>query len=80
MLTHRECNQGKDINLVLQLLRPDNRHHFMASAYGTSNSQIICLDEIKMNLLGKSCLCPGFSTFICNLMVFYRMRVQVEIK
>jgi len=31
--------------------------------------QVICLDEIKMNLLGKSCLCPGFSTVICNLMM-----------
>ena len=31
--------------------------------------QVICLDEIKMNLLGKSCICPGFSTMICNLMI-----------
>lgn len=31
--------------------------------------QVICLDEIKMNLLGKSCICPGFSTVICNLMI-----------
>ena len=30
---------------------------------------MICLDEIKMNLLGKSCICPGFSTVICNLMI-----------
>jgi hypothetical protein len=30
---------------------------------------VICLDEIKMNLLGKSCICPGFSTVICNLMI-----------
>lgn len=22
-----------------------------------------------MNLLGKSCICPGFSTMICNLMI-----------
>eukprot|EP00960_Hanusia_phi_P027575 746899-Hanusia_phi.AAC.4 len=27
------------------------------------------MDEIKMNLLGKNCLCPGFTTFICNLLV-----------
>jgi len=30
---------------------------------------VICLDEIKMNLLGKSCICPGFSTVVCNLMI-----------
>jgi hypothetical protein len=31
------------------------------------------VDEIKMNLLGKSCLCPGFSTLVCNLMCSINM-------
>ncbi|EKX33910.1 hypothetical protein GUITHDRAFT_119893 [Guillardia theta CCMP2712] len=29
--------------------------------------QVLCTDEIKLNLLGKSCICPGFSTMISNL-------------
>ncbi len=36
-----------------------------------AHCQVICLDEIKMNLLGKSCICPGFSTVVCNLMIRY---------
>ena len=41
---------------------------FMISVFYHDQS-VICLDEIKMNLLGKSCICPGFSTVICNLMI-----------
>ena len=60
---------GSDANIVLQLCNSVHRHHLAVSACGASNCQIICLDEIKMNLLGKSCICPGFSTVICNLMI-----------
>ena len=31
------------------------------------NHQIVCVDEIKLNLLAKSCICPGFSTMVSNL-------------
>ncbi|EKX45914.1 hypothetical protein GUITHDRAFT_138739 [Guillardia theta CCMP2712] len=60
---------GEDIRIILQLLRPENRHHLNVSTCGGTDVQIICMDEIKMNLLGKSCLCPGFSTLISNLMI-----------
>jgi hypothetical protein len=60
---------GTKAAIVLQLLHSHNRHRLVVSASGATNCQVICLDEIKMNLLGKSCLCPGFSTMICNLMI-----------
>ncbi|KRX02328.1 hypothetical protein PPERSA_09945 [Pseudocohnilembus persalinus] len=30
--------------------------------------QIICVEELKLNLLAKTCLCPGFNTIISFLM------------
>jgi hypothetical protein len=29
--------------------------------------QIICVEELKMTLLSKSCICPGLITFMSNL-------------
>jgi hypothetical protein len=38
---------------VIQLLKSAHRHHLTEAACGDANCQVICLDEIKMNLLGK---------------------------
>eukprot|EP00282_Hemiselmis_andersenii_P005531 CAMPEP_0114125924 /NCGR_PEP_ID=MMETSP0043_2-20121206/9555_1 /TAXON_ID=464988 /ORGANISM="Hemiselmis andersenii, Strain CCMP644" /LENGTH=820 /DNA_ID=CAMNT_0001218873 /DNA_START=274 /DNA_END=2732 /DNA_ORIENTATION=- len=59
---------GKNIPVMLQLIRPENKHQFTSSVYGRKErSQIICMDEIKLHLLAKSALCPGFSTMVSNL-------------
>jgi len=57
-----------DINTIMQLIRPENKVHFTSSIHGTSEKiQTICMDEIKLHLLAKSCLIPGFCTLISNL-------------
>ncbi len=38
--------------MVRQLVNPESRHHFTSGCYGGTDTQIICVDEIKMNLLG----------------------------
>jgi len=32
-----------------------------------TSDQVICGEEIKLNLLGKSCICPGINTIISCL-------------
>ena len=60
--------KGKNIPVILQLIRPENKHNFTSSVYGRKEmSNIICMDEIKLHLLAKTALCPGFSTMISNL-------------
>ena len=56
-----------DILVIMQMILPDSRQFFSRSRYGDSNHQIVCVDEIKLNLLAKSCICPGFSTMVSNL-------------
>ena len=59
-----------DILLCLQLLNPANEHHVSreASSLGTRDP-VICVNEIKLNMLAKSCQCPGFMTMISNLIM-----------
>ena len=59
-----------DIQTCLQLILPESKKLYMSTAENASRvgvNQIVCIDEIKMNLLAKSCLCPGTSTMLCNL-------------
>lgn len=62
---------ASEIPIILELRKPGSKHHFQTSAFGGSgkNSNIICMDEIRLNLIAKSCLCPGFSTMISNLVM-----------
>jgi len=62
--------RGKgDLRTLVQLIRPENKHHFVASMNSgvSAIDQIVCIDEMKFNLLGVSCMCPGFSTMMGNL-------------
>ena len=34
---------------------------------GADTNHIVCIEELKMNLLAKSCLCPGINTLLSNL-------------
>ena len=61
----------KDIRICIQLLRPETKEIYFQSLlnndeYNTKD-QVICVEEIKLMLLGKSCLCPGINTIISSL-------------
>jgi hypothetical protein len=57
-----------EVTTIIQLVRPENKFHFNSSIYGKSKAlQAFCLDEIKLHLLAKSCIIPGFCTLISNI-------------
>ena len=64
---------GDDIMVCVQLMRPENKLHYAACGQvpvhtlNDSEDQVVCIDEIKMTLLAKTCLCPGMTALICNL-------------
>ena len=56
----------------LQLILPESKRLYISSSQRQQRGQksrntIICVNEIKLNLLAKSCICPGLSTIVCNL-------------
>jgi len=54
--------------LCMQLINPESKRHFYSSLnVFPSNDQLIIIDEIKMNLLAKSCFAPGLISLMTNL-------------
>ena len=66
-------NKMYDSTLFLQLIKPENKIHYQNGLQSLSingklgNDQVIIVEEIKMNLLSKSCLIPGIIPMITNL-------------
>ncbi|XP_063691794.1 calcium-activated potassium channel subunit alpha-1-like isoform X7 [Bolinopsis microptera] len=65
-------NYKSDVRVIIQILNYHNEEHLFNvpdwnhQLYG---DEVICINELKLGLLGKSCLCPGFSTMIANLIM-----------
>ncbi|KAL4487940.1 hypothetical protein ABPG72_022800 [Tetrahymena utriculariae] len=56
-----------DIRVCLQLLKPQIKDiYYQSIDYGYID-QVICVDELKLYLLAKTCLCPGINTIISFL-------------
>jgi hypothetical protein len=59
-----------DTKMLIQLLRPESELHFALSiSKKSSHDQILCIDELKLSLLAKSCLCNGIIALISNLIM-----------
>ena len=56
--------------LIIQLLKPESEHNFSLLTSGRkSEDQIVCIDQLKISLLAKSCLCKGIISLISNLVI-----------
>lgn len=53
------------VRLVALLCRVEFRDMFVAA--GLTHKDLVCVDEIKLGILGKACECQGFITLVCNL-------------
>ena len=57
-----------DLRLWMQLIKPESKQHYYSSVNLVSKEdQLIITEEIKMNLLAKSCFSPGITSLISNL-------------
>ena len=64
------CN----FRLFLQLIKPENKYHYYNSLQKIYKDKmpidnLIIIEEIKLNLLAKSCLTPGIMAMISNLVM-----------
>ena len=63
-----ENDKEKNNRLIIQLIKPESEHHFELSiSTSYSRDQIVCINELKLGLLSKSCLCRGIITLLTNL-------------
>jgi len=71
----------KESQLYIQLIKPENKVHYQSGLQSLNKSnfitdQVIIIEEIKMNLLSKSCLIPGIITMISNLVMSSGWQVE----
>jgi len=74
----------KNPRICIQLLRPETKEIYYSSLINESelnsvNTQIICVEEIKLQLLGKSCLCPGITTIIASLITSKKPNINENV-
>ena len=76
--------KGADTRICIQLLRPETKEIYFSSLVNSndtnSHDQIICVEEIKLQLLGKSCLCQGITTIISALITSEKPAIDDNIK
>lgn len=56
--------------MIILLMKAENQqlvHEAGANSAQDSNITCLAIDQFKLELVGKSCQVPGFSTLICNL-------------
>jgi hypothetical protein len=73
-LSEEDSGCSANLRLCMQLSKPESKTHFYNSLNiasrdmsETSNDQLIIIEEIKMNLLAKSCFSPGIISMLSNL-------------
>ena len=61
-------NCGRSLKLCMHLIKVESKQHYIQSIENSNTlDQVIIVEEIKMNLLSKSCLALGIITFLSNL-------------
>jgi hypothetical protein len=60
---------SKSIRVCLQLLLSRHKDMFYRSlrAELQRNDQVICAEELKLKLMGKTCICAGINTLVSIL-------------
>ena len=63
--------QSCDPLFCLQLIRPENRRHLSSEDPDSDKELVVCLNEMKMGVIAKTCVFPGTGTMIFNLLTSF---------
>lgn len=63
--------QSCDQVFCLQLIRPENRRHLSSEDPDSDKELVVCLNEMKMGVIAKTCVFPGTGTLIFNLLTSF---------
>lgn len=58
---------NSQLRTFVQIIEPENIVHVLSAGVNIQN--VLCINSVKLGLLGQSCVFPGFSTVITNLVV-----------
>ena len=75
----KEKEENISSKLIIQLLKPESVQSFGLLISGKkSDEQIVCIDQLKISLLAKGCMCKGIITLISNLIITNNFDESVE--
>lgn len=75
----QDVTGNHNMRLCMQLINPESKKHYLSSlTTPSSNDQIIIVEEIKMNLIAKSCFSPGLISLISNLIASSSDEIEWE--
>ena len=75
----KEEEENISSKLIIQLLKPESVQSFSLLISGKkSDEQIVCIDQLKISLLAKGCMCKGIITLISNLIITNNFDESVE--
>jgi len=61
-------NQPKEMRICLQIAKPEHKDLYYSGLSKTQKvDQVLCIEELKLQLLAKSSVCPGIITIIWSL-------------
>lgn len=77
----KHLSNGVEPRIIMQVLKPESEHHFsLSNPKRTIRDQILSIDEVKLSLLAKNCLCPGIITLMSNLIITNNFEEEIERK
>ena len=80
--SNKNKKENKEIisfKLIIQLLKPESVQSFSLLISGKkSDEQIVCIDQLKISLLAKGCMCKGIISLISNLIITNNFDESVE--
>lgn len=65
---HVMSHGAHDINMYMQLIKPESKRHLMATMPPEMSLTVVCTEQLTMNLLSMNVVCPGLNTMLFNLM------------
>jgi len=65
---YAKARKGKELRICLQLVKPEHKEMYFSGLQSDIRiDQVICIEELKLQLLAKSCISPGIITIIWSL-------------
>lgn len=73
-------NYSDQIRVIIQLMQYHNKAYLLniPSWNWRNGDDVICVSELKLGFIAQSCLAPGFSTMMANLVCFFDIMTNLN--
>jgi hypothetical protein len=78
---YAKAKKNRELRICLQLVKPEHKDLYYSGLQSEIRiDQVICVEELKLQLLAKSCISPGIITIIWSLITSNTPSIQIKEK